>query len=154
MDAGRVSAGPKDARQDGVLGVVFEGDVDGREGVAQGLSGGCETANRATRGKVEQDRGFAQTGIAIEDRDLAQRDVAAPQPVDRPGPYLREIDRFEGFGQRHDGLDGHDAVLSGLRDTRKHLAGCGTVTEALEAAHPTSTLCRPTGSSITRRRVV
>ena len=65
---------------DGVGGVVFERDeddvaLDAGGIVGHGLAGGD------AGGEIEGEKGFAETGVAVEDGEFAKRDAVGPEPV-------------------------------------------------------------------------
>lgn len=89
-DALEVGTEDGESRHDGVGGAIFGvkdddvGRLDGRGAIWEGPAGGDACA------KVESDKGFAQSRIAIEEAELAARQSARHEPVDGFGDDLAE----------------------------------------------------------------
>jgi hypothetical protein len=96
-DALGIAAGGIDAGADGVVDVVFGGEEEdtargSRCRVCKCKAAGEGIAARDVGGKLAEESALAETGIAIEDGDLAGGDATGPEPVQGLRSDIAEAD--------------------------------------------------------------
>jgi hypothetical protein len=93
-DALGIATGGVDAGTDGVVGVVLSGEKEDAAGRGRcGVVTGEGIAARDAGGELAEQRALAETGIAVEEGDLAGGDTARPEPAQRLGGDIAEANR-------------------------------------------------------------